>query len=148
MIAATELRIGNLFWDNYGGYYIVRGLRTKKDGNPWDIEAQHVRGGLIGAFTFEQAIPVALTPEILEKCGFVKDTDIWHGDGISYYHLPIAGMEDVTDNIDIRFGSEEDDTGAIDAVFVGQQDIKHIRSLHHLQNLIYVLTGKELIYTT
>lgn len=112
---STELRIGN--WINYGGYTHKLTLRdfNKK------MEANLVNG---------MFLPIPLTPEILEKCGF-ELVDQWY-EGKQYMCKPLLIQSDVTGSV---FHCQLDDF-----------DI-HLLSVHQLQNLYFALTNTELPIT-
>lgn len=129
-----ELRIGN--WVQCDeDIYIVNGLwhqgvvcLTMKDNDPHNIHPSNL-------------YPVPLTPEILERCGFSKD---WREDAggapyfVWYRGFDIHQNEEGTEfhfSVYVRW----------DGTFKGGY---HIKSLHQLQNLYFVLTGQELTLNT
>lgn len=76
-------------------------------------------------------IPITLTPEILEKCGFKYSDSSFHH--ITYEKEPLA----VSFVKSIDLGHDE--------VIISLEDrIIDCRFLHQLQNLFYALTGEEL----
>lgn len=131
MIQANELRIGNLFID----------YETEPEKQiVWEVEEirRSVKGGVIGvsyrngsSWTAEP-IPIPLTPEVLEACGFEikmngRYSSKWFG---NLYITVITSLKDRI--IDIR---HVDNVGSYK---VG------CNSLHQLQNLIFALSGEEL----
>lgn len=77
-----------------------------------------------------EAVPIPLTPEVLEKCGaYLKRCDHF----CNYYKLGILVIKRLI--IESVFYCDIKDFGEI--------EVKH---LHQLQNLYYALTGKELEY--
>lgn len=123
---AKEIRIGN--WVN------LIAIDQK-------IEINSVIGtGLGGLFTwiekgeeYEDSLtavePIPLTPEILEKCGFVKQTE--------YIYENDKNLFEIIMNADQFFyGQWGSDGFSIDGI--------ELRHLHQLQNLYFALTGEEL----
>lgn len=111
MVKANELRIGNY-------------VKTDTD------TIVPIRGGGINAIETNQLSvkPIPLTPEILEKCGFVKHGHAWNnGQGNSLHYC----AEDHCLQIAV-FGPT-----FVPIAF----DVYY---LHQLQNLYYALTGEEL----
>lgn len=114
MIKASDLRLGN--WVDAGGMaraleIYPNSITTETAQNIWEF------------------FPIPLTPEILEKCGFVK-----RGDWL-YKEQFIIGFI-TTDN---HFQTEYKMAGV-----EGNWKLLDIPYLHQLQNLFYSLTGKEL----
>lgn len=119
MIKVNELRIGN--WvERAAGMMQVTGITE---------EGVHFSDGDIEDFKYP--IPIPLTPEILEKCGCVKDENnlqielgarmrLWFNDGNP------AEMDIIQDGKHISF------------------KCAHIKYLHQLQNLYFALSGNEL----
>ena len=119
MVKANELRIGN--W--------IGNVISDKPYKVEIIKAQAVKNGIfytVNELLQEHLTPIPLTPEILEKCGFVsKDmADI----GIFIYLK-------ISDDITINWNQ-----GSM-WLFDYNTNIKY---LHSLQNLIHALTGEEL----
>lgn len=114
MINASELRIGNILLADYGygskivaiksGYDIQSALEDQDNWNP-----------------------VHLTPEILEKCGFVFNT---------YWETEIVDLSEDKDG----FFLCTEDCHEGDIYRLG----KGFHFLHQLQNLFYCLSGQEL----
>lgn len=131
MINANEFRIGNYCKDNLSGeWLLVDEIIKSENGN-------HV----IGFFVVNrekyplpngwQAEPINLTPEILEKAGF----------------LMLSKNEFVFNRYSVRKEKRLDNPVwevyllGNDATFHWFRNIKH---LHQLQNLYFALTGTEL----
>jgi hypothetical protein len=117
MIAAKELRIAN--WVNELGesFYTPIQVSIKLLGQ---IESGE-----------KDCQPIPLTPEVLEKCGFNRESDL--GDWTHGYKFQTNG--------EFILISRNDNLYYIDAINVP------LTSLHWLQNLYYLLTGgEELIY--
>lgn len=157
MVKANELRVGNWLWYK-SDMYSDRENKVKENwfqvayiGETIGLDigfecTQRFEKKPLWSPKIKELKPIPLTPEILQQYGFVK-SDTWWGDGIDYYHYPIPNLPDISKSVDIRFGNEAVE-GILDAVFVGQQDFKHVRSLHQLQNLYFALTNEELNFTS
>lgn len=115
MIKANELRIGNLFIRE-----LCNSRRLEYDDS--FILTEEWMGKLFSdniSIALQDLHPIPLTPEILEKCGFVLDEDA------GYYFLDLPGKPQNIDRLKVGKG-----------VFV-----------HQLQNLYFALTGEELKVT-
>lgn len=143
MINARELRLFN--WAEYkmedGSWMPLQIIKL----SIYELEREHVR-------------PLALTPEILLACGFVKgkikgvtrlvadldDTDPADKKKYTYFwDLKVPKNDHVQDlstfNL-VQFGKGSD-------IFWGHQWLRvKVTSLHQLQNLYFALTGTELTY--
>lgn len=126
MIQANELRIGN--WVTLDGS-VTHGtfqLSIKSFHRFKDNETDYA--------------PIPLTPEILKKCGFVKnranELSIEIGDFSTHLEMGFADGDFYPSITQTPQGSEER------TVFFNR-----ITSLHQLQNLYFALTGEELNYT-
>lgn len=121
MIQANELRIGNYYHEyaklnDLGTKTIVREFQKVKKLD----ESQNIIGE-----------GIVLTPEILEKCGFILLKDGWF-------------------EIDMFEGARKLSVNISDGWAIGDSDyvrevvFKGELCLHQLQNLYLALTGKEL----
>lgn len=128
MIPVNELRLGNFV--NLSSGYIAGNQKVYsigKDGiNRWSDM------GASGECKPEDIDPIPITPEILEKCGF-KKTSEFHPEG------PIYSFGE-HNRVDVcylyKFVDYKQNTGRVRIFNMGY--------LHQLQNLYFVLTGKEL----
>ncbi len=126
MIAANELRIGNIFKNG-----VIESIPLAG----WNEDGFDVNLNAIAWCTLEDLEPIPLEPEILEKCGFVKinDTDfhkqLYKKENCDYYIC-------LESNEMIKYGGSYGDYCEI-----GDVEIKY---LHQLQNCYFVLTGNEL----
>lgn len=131
MIKANELRIGNFLKDQQSGEILIvdeltaTGIATIV----LDRSKYPLKEGW-------QAVPIPLTPEELEKCGFENKlsiagfpTGLYQKNGLD---IGYSGDDIVLDQYSARFKSE--------GLFV------KVKYLHQLQNLYYALTGEELEY--
>jgi hypothetical protein len=138
MITANELRIGN---------WVMAGKIAKadKDGKPTsEYKANYIQLQL-SDFTDERFWgglgiiigPIPLTPEILEKAGFIKEDD-----GISEYHkLVICRSEVISIEDDWSFGLNAEDESSKQGYASSDGVCQYV---HQLQNLYFALTGTEL----
>lgn len=137
MIKANELRIGNhVLYKPYGN----------RDGELVTIAGLEGMKAYFSKYSNESGMfhnlrPIPLTPEILEKCGFVKESDRWRpydgeADGVLY---TMPGMQIIVDRENGTFHrlttANENEYGYYDC---------EIKYLHQLQNLFFALTGEEL----
>jgi len=112
-ISANELRIGN--WVDAG-------------------QLGHTQIASIGLSTVGYGNPIPLTPEILEKCGFV------------YEHDQIGMMYRIKNFVMFYDGEGIGRNYGMDATDEARMDV-NCKSLHQLQNLYFALTNTELNYT-
>jgi hypothetical protein len=134
MIKANEVRLGNwvLFNDNtdrYGKITLIREsgiIHLSCDYIPdgWEERAK----GIVTDISDIQSIP--LTPEILEKAGFVKYTHQ------TAWFIPLKA-DYFIEFIDGKIIFTCDDS-------FYNMDMLNIQYLHQLQNLYYAVTGEEL----
>lgn len=120
MIKAQELRIGN--WVCIPEF--SNGIISEISRNSLWVTFND-RSFSESAQTYEHIQPIPLTPEILEKAGFVKtwidneNTRCWDYE-LNEFHLHVLGNDLIT--------------------FMTRK----INDLHQLQNLYFALTGEEL----
>lgn len=125
MVKATELRIGNI---------LMR--KNKFDGLPRVTR-------IIGMMIFQaerepdEFEPIELTPEILEKCGFVK---------MMFKHEIGGRLEPMLqhERADYLYYAPERNRDNVN-LFGGRLNITGLTDLHQLQNLYFTLTGEALI---
>jgi hypothetical protein len=137
MIPIQELRIGNMFWEDYGGYKIVTAIGFNNVGEfPNHVQGRGIGYKTSGLFDANEIDSIQLTPEILLACGFTPRP----GSGVLMLTIAYEDgdypctLQRTGDGIQIcRSG-----IGAITA---------HIDSLHQLMNLYHSLTNKELNFT-
>jgi len=114
MIRANELRIGNLVWEDYGGYYEVLMV------SPNSVDLVKPLMSISGRYLIEQINPILLTEEWLLKLGFNKFKN--------YNDFSRKGV--------IIHGRKRG--------FVLRKSVPVIKYVHQLQNLYFALTGEEL----
>ena len=139
MMKANELRIGNIvtdvFYEHFKTEIKVDSVNSKginleitDDGN-WPELSQHF---ITPVYGFEKLHGIPLTPEILEKCGFLKCINADDAVLFKKQYFEIEYME---------FASEQNNGFYYDNNTPYEL---HIKSLHQLQNLYFALTGEEL----
>jgi len=127
MMNANELRINN--WVEYEGRYFQ--LYAIDANMPFLNTAEFG----VGVVDYNNIFPIPLSPEILEKCGFV-----W-----SIYHQAFHKHNDGHETYDLN---ECYPSGYQFSTFKKQTLIGiPVQSLHQLQNLYFSLCGEELNYT-
>lgn len=141
MIEINELRIGNLV--KYGMHIspvlsIFNGTSGNvKSDNPY-VCLPHP-GETRNIYEIE---PIPLTPEILEKCGFIKTVSMLGAEKDFEYTDYRYGMMVLNTNEKWGHTEVEYDPFNID----DRGHICKVKYLHQLQNLHFCLCGKELIY--
>lgn len=132
MIAANELRIGNwVMYDNrlFQIEAISRSfpcLNTDEFG--------------IGVVDWGNINPIPLTPEILEKCGFEKE--LFEMSGCEVWHVPNTLWR-----IARSYRDENEYKLWHERISPPTWNLKTLKYLHELQNIIFALTNSELNYT-
>ena len=127
MINANELRLGNWVF-NVGDFVKItsvdeRGINREDDSTAFGQYRSYY-------CTLPGPIGIPLTPEILEKCGFVNKFD-------NYYDLTLPPEKN-------RFALFYHEKGCFYTSDALHRSHKMISSLHDLQNLYFALTGEEL----
>ena len=131
MIKSSELRIGNYL-----------------QGDPLDIpKIQIFHNGItkitgfgisaIESGSITSLNPIPLTPEILEKCGFVCENA---NEDDRYYHLRLKNEKYC--DLSLVIG---DKNGICEVTLFPYEDYFRYQYLHQIQNLYFALTGEELI---
>lgn len=128
MINANELRMGN--WID-----VIGGTAQQVT----HIRKQFVKDGdlyLINSRLPEHCLPITLTPEVLEACGFEKHRLARQ----DYYELKINEKE--------KFAFEAGGCVEYGIMGVSQYEWSEVKIayLHELQNAYHSLTGKEIIW--
>lgn len=121
MIAPQELRIGNWVLDEDGKMSSVKSINDRTVGLHTTFYAH--------SSSYKTISPLPLSPEILEKCGFVKgenDRLVFHFRGFFEAAQSIEVPNSVILYCNNRCVSEP------------------IKYLHQLQNLYFALTNQEL----
>lgn len=121
MTNAKELRIGNLVLTPHGILPVRKILENfmtylDRTGYPQECSYSHIK-------------PVPLTPELLEKCLGNKN---W----VEVKRNVFVGFNKLTDDIYLQMEAK-----GVQPLYC---PLPHIKHLHQLQNLIYILSGNEL----
>lgn len=131
MIQANELRIGNAVQDDTGRIGIItevskNSVRLKMEFSILKIDTHHDEQGV-------DVTPIPLTPEILEKAGFVKEDEF-------YYH-PNTMIFELTQKFpSLGYWWAVRRTSLPAAIVIKERFLY----LHQLQNLYFALTQTEL----
>lgn len=128
----TEIRLDNLVMHDHEGILKVHSIGRRTIGltNSED---------LYFAFIGDDLEPIPLTPEIFEKCGFVKSKIPYV---VPNYEITIGEGINRDDILCISLGGNATLVGYTpDEAVTVQPDILY---LHQLQNLVFALMGKEL----
>lgn len=88
-------------------------------------------------YTLDKIKGIPHTPEILEKCGFVKNTT---DDGTAYYNLKFNDEP----FCDLSLLGREENGVYVVMLYPYLDEFKY-HSLHQIQNIFYSITQKELI---
>lgn len=126
MIDPRELRLGNWLWEESD----TENLDLYPERDPWQVAVINSIDGCIRntkdeITTFECIHGIPLTPEILEKCGFYAEGNIYAYNRFEVYYNDQLG--------DFRYNRCD---GFATSLYY----------LHHLQNLFFALSGEELNY--
>lgn len=130
MIQANELRVGNNVFDPFDN--IVEIVEIRKD----SLHLSNGNGGFFSSFS-----PIPLKPEILEHCGFYKinNKDDEFAFVFKKQGVLIELSEFYTKEGRAVFYYNLPDT-------INAKCIAYCKYLHELQNLIFAVTGTELVY--
>src|SRR4030095_7714019 len=128
MISCNELRLGNRVLVN-GNLHKVSQINGT---TIFTIDADESNGLAATEHKPEQLQPVPMTNEILKQCGFV-----FH-DYFKFWQLKTTGN---MSEIDI-----DRDFGVID--FMRRPILRNLLSLHQLQNVYFMLKGREMTLFT
>lgn len=131
MIPGNELRLGNyvLVEKNIEQVSMINGLSSATrslSGHPGGSAAEIKQQGL------EELAPVPLTDAVLRQCQFV-----FH-DYFNFWQL-LTGTGETRSEMDI-----DRDYNILD--FMRRPVVKKVASLHQLQNIYFMLKGKEIIF--
>jgi len=143
MVKAQELRIGNIIEAPNGEWKRVENINENSFNQRIDGD------GVIGCYKLELYKGIVLSPEILEKCGFVKNAYYNHKNNpyipderkaLDYFDYRIGTMVLSPVGLPIEFFEVEYCPLDIEE----RTYIAKVFYLHQLQNLIFALTGEEL----
>jgi hypothetical protein len=131
MIQASDLRIGNMINEAYLGNVSVYSVSTGEF-NTIEVSAIHNQ---IYTISEDNANPIPLTKEILEKCGFKVNK-------LGNFFKRVAAKNEGY-KPEVHLGDYFDEKGF--CYLVGANI--HITTVHELQNLYKALTNEELTIT-
>ena len=147
MIQATQLRIGN----KISGLNMVQTVKGIAPHNPNQQGYEHLitvkeNGNQYKPFEIDG---IALTPEILEKCGFKQlphftVQNLWN---LSIGRDRIISVACVGTPNEMVFINEEQPPVVKNIIVARNYDYDGRTHLHQLQNLYFALTGTELSIT-
>jgi hypothetical protein len=133
MIDAKELRTGNIIHNGFKPVIVqgvdgegvilmmrCRGMSIPEGPHRPEYEWEKLYLG------FDEALPIPLTPEILEKCGFLAGADHMKGQWVFVNGASLFPDGQYFTYLDQR------------------RPLSTVKYLHQLQNLYYRLTGQEL----
>jgi hypothetical protein len=124
MISCYELRLGNSILVN-GNIQQVSKITAK---TIFTVDAEQSIGQEAAEYNLEKVEPVPLTNEVLQQCGF-----LYH-DYFKFWQLITTGIR-----------SEMDISPDFEVIdFMRKPIIKKLGSLHQLQNVYFMLKGREL----
>jgi hypothetical protein len=137
-IAVNELRIGNMFWESYGGYKIVDGINHHKNDIPSTVDAHGIGYKAVGRYGCDEISPIPLTPEILDKCGF--------GYKLNGFNHEFRRGKCEGEYLDYYLLNRHEPASYYKLIHVIGEVVlvDKIWYLHQLQNLYFALTGEEL----
>jgi hypothetical protein len=124
MISSYELRLGNvvLVNENLQKVSMIKGTTI------FTVDADESSAQVSSEHSLEEVKPLPLTDEVLKECGF-----LYH-DYFKFWQLITTGIRS---EMDI-----DRDYDVID--FMRRPMIKKLSSLHQLQNVYFMLKGREL----
>lgn len=135
MITAGEIRIGN--WFDFKHYPFVDEKVIETHYKRAAITQEDIHLAEECALQIEECLaPILLTPEILDKAGFIKQV---FETFVSY------DMDFIKDDVFISFVMPDLKCKFVAAKYdFGDAVTLNIKYLHQLQNLLFALTGQEL----
>ena len=119
---AKDLRIGNLLQ-----YTDRQKVKEHLRGTTFKVTADDIL--FLSTYSVDYVEPIQITPEWLEKFGFVKVGN--------HYEKNCFNLYKYKDEIEIEFRNDEDDESFV----IGMR----YNYVHQLQNLYFAITGEELM---
>lgn len=137
MIKANELRIGSMvIVDKNGNIGEVLAIYQQNYETVCSVKYDDPKYHLIGGYKtvlISDLSPIPITPEVLERCGFIK-----YGQTPFFsYRLKVNSLDELawySQDCELRYQT-------IGSGFTRNFNIKY---LYQLQNLVFALTGQEL----
>lgn len=139
MIDAKELRIGNFIRWRLGGGQLITGRAHAIEKHKIAI-GEDENG--IGYMLLQGIEPIPLTEEWLLKFGFEQELLEEENPSEGYFYS-LALSDDVYCDLEILSG---DRSGFMEVYLFPYDDNFRFKYVHQLQNIYFVLTGKELTY--
>ena len=129
MIDASELRLGNYFLHKAS----VRILPVK-------CSFQHFE--LLSKGAVKDFFPIALKPDILQKCGFIENKKYYLLPDAREFvlALPVTGANKNEINAYVNSNNENYARATVNNLIISN----NFYNLHQLQNLYYLLVGREM----
>jgi hypothetical protein len=129
MIPYNELRIGNyvFFEDTVGRIAMINYKESQQELSSVSMEDEIESSA---SLTFDNIMPIPLSSAVLEQCNFV------YHDYFKFWQL-VAGNGEHRSEMDI-----DGDFNILD--FMRRPIVKRVTSLHQLQNIYFMLKGREL----
>lgn len=129
MIEATDLRLGNYILHKSG----VRILPVKTTFQHFDLLAKGLG---------KDVFPLALKPDILEKCGFIENKKYYRLPEAREYILTLPVMGNNKNEVYAYINSNKESyaRATVNDLVISN----NFYYVHQLQNIYYVLTGKEM----
>ena len=134
---ATDLRIGNYVFEEYGGIYEV--ININSEGFDY-VDLRKPTFNAVGRYDINSVKGIELTEEILLKCPQIEKSDDY-GDQ-KYFNLIGTKYFFCLDHDDFSFGIYNEKNNQSDITILNYFDLGI--SLHTFQNLIFALTNQEL----
>jgi hypothetical protein len=132
MIPCHELRTGNIILVNNRLRKVSTITNSHSLADHSSVGVESITNGEPDNYPVENIDPVVLTDLILQQCSFV------YHKYFKFWQL-IRGIAERRSEMDI-----DRDYNIID--FMRKPVVKKVTSLHHLQNIYYMLNGKELVF--
>ena len=125
---ASELRIGNYVWEDYGGDYVVTSIHNKFFGT---IGLTKPSFKTEGVYLVDEIKPILLTEEWLLKFGFIDNDWAFINNGL-----------------ELSWSIRRCESGERSCFYLSDkfpEDFQiRVEYVHTLQNLYFALTGEEL----
>ena len=143
-IEKYELRIGNIITGDIDGTP-GRILQLFDECAQWTYDLLPSNSVGYNSTTYNYISGIPLSPELLEKCGFVKDGfNAWN---ISVSPWPETHLKDLSfagDYLYLREGDLDKPRHQDSLCVIWNNDLRGVMPLHQLQNIYWWLSGNEI----